>query len=120
MHVDADVPLVGHERLTRVHSHPHANRPRQRGLCIACRCQRLGGAREHDEERVALRVHLHAVVPRESVTQDAAVLGEHLGVLVAQFVQQARRALDVREQEGDGAGGELGHRLMMRRRRRKV
>jgi hypothetical protein len=37
------------------------------------------------------------------------VLGERLGVsLGAQLVQDPCRALDVREEEGDGAGGKLG------------
>jgi len=37
------------------------------------------------------------------------MLGERLGVgLSPQLAQEPRRALDVREEEGDGAGGKLG------------
>ena len=63
--VHADVALVGQERLARVDAHPDSDRP-------GCqRCLRLdrGGdgfarPRERDEEGVALRVHLDAVVAR--------------------------------------------------------
>jgi hypothetical protein len=48
-------------------------------------------------------------VRRERVTQDAAVLGEDIRVAVPELVQQLRRALDVGEEEGDCARGQLGH-----------
>ena len=67
-----------------------------------------GAVRERDEERVALRVDLDAAVPRERVPQHPPVLGQRLRIpLRAELVQQPRRALDVREQEGDRAGGEI-------------
>ena len=45
---------------------------------------------------------------RAGLADDAPVLGERLGVaLGAERVQELRRALDVGEEEGDGAGGEV-------------
>jgi hypothetical protein len=43
------------------------------------------------------------------------MLPERLRVGVAELVQQPCGALDVGEEESDGAGGELGHTEMMRR-----
>jgi len=52
-----------------------------------------------------VRVHLHAPVTCEGFTQEASVLGERVGIgLRAKVMQQARRALNVGEEEGDGAG----------------
>ena len=62
-----------------------------------------------DEEGVALRVDLLAAVLFECGAQDPAVLGQHLAVPVSQLLEQARRALDVREEEGDGPARKLGH-----------
>jgi hypothetical protein len=45
-------------------------------------------------------------VHRKRRAQEGLVLTQHAGVLVAQALQQLGRALDVSEQEGDGAGGE--------------
>jgi hypothetical protein len=46
----------------------------------------------------------------EHLAQDALVLRQHLPVAsAAELVQEPGRALDVREQEGDGAGRELAH-----------
>ena len=98
--VDPDVALVGHDRLARVEPHADADRPvAERRLPVGGGGDRVGGARERDEERVALRVHLDAAVPRESLAQHTAVLAQQLRVALAVLVQQPRRALDVREQE---------------------
>jgi hypothetical protein len=44
----------------------------------------------------------------EGLAQDPPVLGERFGItLRAELVQEPRRALDVREEEGDGSGGEI-------------
>ena len=68
---------------------------------------------ERQEERVALGVDLDAAVAGERVAQHAPMLRQRLGVaLPTQVVEQARRTLDVGEEERDGAGGELTlHRL---------
>ena len=63
--VDADVALVGHERLAGVEPHPHADRPVRRAPpCPRAAAASASAARgEGDEERVALRVDLDAAVP---------------------------------------------------------
>jgi hypothetical protein len=61
---------------------------------------------ERDEERISLRVNLDASVSHERITQSPAVLSERLAVpFGAELLKQARRAFDVREQKGNGAGG---------------
>ena len=109
MDVFAHVPLVGQQRRPRVQPAPHPDLarcelPRQ----LLCRRERPRRGRERDEERITLRVHLDAVVVRASFTDHAPMLGKRLGIgLGPELVQQLRRALDVREEEGDGAGGKV-------------
>ncbi len=75
-------------------------------LCSGERSRRRG---KGEEERVALRVHLDPTFDGARLADHAAVLGQRLGVrLGPELVQQLRRALDVREEEGDGAGGKVG------------
>ena len=57
------------------------------------------------EEGVSLSVDLDAVVGREGVTQELAVIREHGLVAGAEGDEQARGALDVGEHQGDGARG---------------
>jgi hypothetical protein len=106
MHVDADVSLVGHDRLTGVDADPHA---RWSGSeCVLDRARSedsVARAGECDEERVALGVHFDSAVLQERLAHHAAVFGEHLRVALAELVQKARRALDVREQQRDRAAG---------------
>src|SRR4051794_41889964 len=45
----------------------------------------------------------------EGVEQQCAVRGEQLGVRVADALEQARRAFDIAEEQGDRAGRKLGH-----------
>ncbi len=67
---------------------------------------RRGG--EGDEERVALRVHFNTVVAYAGFANEAAVLRECLRVRVGtELVEQLRRALDVGEEERDGARREI-------------
>jgi hypothetical protein len=62
---------------------------------------------ERHEERIALRVDLYTAVTSERVPQQAPVLGEHVGVIIAELLQQARRPFDVAEQKCDSAGREV-------------
>src|SRR6478672_5062139 len=71
-------------------------------------------SRERDEEGVALRVDLVAVVGRHGVADDPVVLREHRGVTVAESLKEAGRALDVGEQQRDGACGQVRHRPWLR------
>ena len=107
MDVDADVALLRHERLAGVDAHAHAHRPvRERALRRLGRRERVRRPREGDEERVALGVDLDARRGAERLAQHAPVLAEHVRVAVAELVQQPRRALDVGEEERDGAARE--------------
>ncbi len=83
----------------------------------------LRGARKGDEEGVALVVDLVACMPLEAGAQELAVLIERISVaLAAEQLQQPGRALDVAEEEGDGARWLVGHlrrRLIRGKRRRR-
>ena len=64
----------------------------------------VGGAAEGDEEGVALCVDLLTPMPGERFAQQPLLVGEQFAVAgAAKLFQQAGGALDVREQEGDGA-----------------
>ena len=104
MDVDADVALLGDERLAGVEAYSDLDRPVQRLLCLRRRRERIGGAGEGDEEGVALRVDLDAAVGGERLAKHPPVFGESVCVGVAELLQELRRALDVGEQEGDRAG----------------
>ena len=81
MDVDADVSLVGYERLTGVEPDPYAHRRCcKRGLPVQGGCRRVAGRTEHEEERVSLGVDLDPAVERERVAKQTPVLGEELGV----------------------------------------
>jgi hypothetical protein len=86
MHIDPDVPLVGDDRLAGMQSNPHSNRCVGKGIaCSGCRCECVGRLRERDEERVSLRLHLDATVACERLAQEAPVLRQQVGVVVAKF-----------------------------------
>ena len=112
VHVEPHVALVVDERLTRVQPHPHADRSgSQRVLSRSGGRERVGRSCERDEEGVALRVDLDAVVRDERSPQCTPVLAERVGVVGAELMQKLRRPLDVGEEKGDGAGGKRAHRL---------
>ena len=123
VHAEPDVALTADRRFAGVHAHAHAQlcvaRPLVRGkrtLGVDGRADRVLRPAERGEEGVALGIDLPAVVRGERVADDALVLGEDRAVVVAQLLEQPRRALDVGEEEGDGAGGPLGrraHRLVV-------
>ncbi len=111
VHVDPDVALLAHEWCPRMDAHAHPNRSRAQTFeCFGGRPQSAGRSREGDEESIPLRIDLDALIGRERHTQDTAMLRQHPRVLLrAQFMQQLRRTLDVGEEEGDGAGGQITH-----------
>ena len=79
--------------------------PRCKRSAKAMRRQRSRRGREREEEGVTLRIDLDATFSGARLPDDAAVLGERLGVaLGAERVQELRRALDVGEKESDSAG----------------
>src|SRR5437870_13344199 len=80
----------------------------QGALALNRRRHRVGSAAESDEEGVALRVDLLATMRGEHLPEQSLLVGQQLAVgLAAQPLEQPRRALDVREQEGDGAAQTL-------------
>jgi hypothetical protein len=72
------------------------------GERVRCLC-------EDDEEGVSLGIHLEAAVRSPGLPAAAMVLTQGLCIgLVSDLPQEFGRALDVAEEEGDGAGRELG------------
>ena len=109
MDVATDIPLVREDRLAGVDPHTNFGRARREAiLSDPRRLYGIEGSSEGEEERVTLRVDLDTPVSRGGLAQDPAVLGEHLDVRVAQFMKQAGRALDVREDKRDRSRWEIG------------
>jgi hypothetical protein len=109
MDVSADVALIGEKRCASVQTHTHLNAAG--GKCFGHlsrrgECARRGG--EGEKEGIALRVHLDTVVAGARLSYQAAMLGQCLRVtLGAELLEQPRRALNVGEEEGDGARREV-------------
>ena len=125
VNVPADVGSVRHERRARVQPDPDPDRPRCQAPGDLGRSRdRARGGREGGEERVALCVDLDAPVRGAGAPDHLPVLGESRRVLLrAELVQQAGRAFDVREEERDGAGGQVAvhrSRIAARRGRRRA
>jgi hypothetical protein len=119
MNVETDVALVGQLWLAGVKAHPQAYRSvGQRTTGFVCGGNRGAGAGESDEEGVPLGVDFDAVVACDRCADEAPVFGESSGILVAELLEQARRALDVGEEEGDRAARQLLHVQMIRQKRR--
>src|SRR5439155_17670794 len=106
---------VADHGLARVQAHSHldleAGIPvlvRQRRLRGCCRGDGSAGAAEDGEERVPLVVDLDSPRGLERLLEQAVVDREELPIAVtAERLQELRRALDVREQEGHGPGRKL-------------
>jgi hypothetical protein len=87
--------------------HRHSARPLTGGeptLRRDGRAHRIARAREHDEERVALRTKLIAAVRGDRTAHDPVVLRKYFGLALAEMLKQPRRALDIAKQRGDSAG----------------
>jgi len=112
VHVHADITVLADKRLAGVDPDSNANRPlSQRRLPRRCRGQCILHTPERDEQRVALRVHLHPGVRGERLPQHPPMLRQHFRVrLGPELVQQSGRTLDIGEEERDGAGRECSHR----------
>jgi hypothetical protein len=74
-------------------------------------------AAKRHEERVTLGIDLLPASFRERRTKNSLVLREDGTVPIPELLQQPRRTLDIREEEGDGAAGKLGHGLSIARSR---
>jgi hypothetical protein len=108
VHVQADVILAVRQRLPCVQAHPHLHRAaRQCALCSSGGRDGRGGARERDEEGVALGVDFDSVMLAPCLAEDAVMLGEHRRVPIAELLQQPRGPLDIGEEERHRAGRKL-------------
>ena len=109
VHIVSDVALVGDERRPGVQADANVDRAgRQRLRERGCSRESAGRRREGEEEGVALGVDLDPALGRARLPDQPTVLRERLGVrLRAERVQEPRRALDVGEEERDGAGREV-------------
>ena len=110
VHVEADVTLVRQPRLARVQPHAHANRPAGKcALAVRSSGDRVRRAGEGDEERITLRVDLDALVLGKRRAESPPMLVQRLPVVVAELMQQPRRALHIREQQRHHTGRETAH-----------
>jgi hypothetical protein len=62
----------------------------RRGDCITC-------AGEREEERVALGVDFYPLVPLERVADELTMIGDQLGIVLAEPLEQTGGPLDVGE-----------------------
>ena len=105
-----DVALIGEQRGARVQPHAHPDRTRRErtreGRAAARAPGAVGKAKKNASPWVSTSTPPSAA---QCLADHAAMLGESLRIgLGSELVQQSRRALDVREEEGDRAGGEVG------------
>jgi hypothetical protein len=106
-----DVAFAADYRLAGVnpHSHLHVRAvgpgvSRKRILCSDGARDGILRARKGNEEGVALGIYLAAVELGERRPEQAMVLLEYVRIAGAESLEQARRPLDVGEEERDGAG----------------
>jgi hypothetical protein len=113
--VEADETLVRDSRLTGVNTNanPDGGR-RERALNLERSVEGGSSPRERNEERVPLRINLDPAIASKSRPQKTAVLTHNRGVVLAELVKELRRALNVREKEGDRPTWEAGHRSTLR------
>jgi hypothetical protein len=78
-------------------------------LCRDGRVDGLPRPVEGDEERVAVGVELASPAGGPGVAQQPLVVSHDCRVAVAQRAQERRRALDVREEEGESRGPGFVH-----------
>ena len=110
VHVDARVPLGRAQGRPGVQPHAHAHRAvGQPPLRLHGRRHRVAGPWEDDEEGIALGVHLDAAVARERLSEDTAVLGQHVRIAITVLLHQPGRAVDVGKQQGQLTVGQSPH-----------
>ena len=108
MNVDADIPLLGEQRLACVQTHTHTEPAGAESLLRVPRSRkRVVRPPERDEKRITLCVHLSPTVPLERVSQHAPMVPERIRMRIVQLVQQLCRPLLVVEEEGDSPRGKI-------------
>lgn len=118
MQIRSHIPLVRHKRRPRMQPHPHTDRPLVQPLRDhRGRLKRIRRARERKEERVSLRIHLHADERHTRLTHNPPVIGKHPGICVrTKLLEQPGRALHIREQKRHRARRQIrAHQRIMRR-----
>jgi hypothetical protein len=124
VHREARIAAVARDGLARVK--PHANLDLDSGgplmrakgeLALHRGEERISRARERNEERVALGIDLVAVVSGERRTQQIPMVGEHGRIPAPKLLDEARGALDVREEERHCSARLIGHRRSLNRSR---
>ena len=122
-HVEARVPLVTEMRDTRMEPHPHLHDDPVGPPMVAD--PRLPGERraqsrlnlvEDGRDLVACCVDLGAAVRCDLLAQQAADVGDEARVAAPGAPDELGRALDVREEEGDGSGWQRVHHEQSRER----
>ena len=119
MNAESDVALAGSGRFSCVNPHPHAQHGVVRPVVLGQPALTFDGsgdgilrAPERYKEGIPLSVDLVSAVFGEGLPQDPLMIGERDAVeLPAELLQQLGRSLDVREEEGDGADGQLVNRI---------
>jgi hypothetical protein len=114
VHVEPGVVAVGDHGFSGMKAHADldrgAVRPRKRRQRALPGYRGGSGslrAREHDEEGVALGVDLDTALGRECGTKKAPVLVPQQRLTIADLLRQPCRSLDLGEQEGERAAGEI-------------
>ena len=116
MDIQADQAGLRASRLTGVDAHAHADpgfigpgMSGQPALGLDRRQQGSARRRERVVEAVPCRALLGAILGTEGVAEQPMVVCEDRCIALAKRLQQLGRALDVREDERDCAGGDAGH-----------
>jgi hypothetical protein len=74
-----------------------------------CSRNRALSSWEDSEERIALGTDLHAVLRGERVTDDLSMALQDIGIGISKGLEQARRPLDVAEEEGHRPRRSVNH-----------
>jgi len=114
MDVQADVVVSAERAFARVKSHPNVDgrpvRPlvsRDPTLSGGRRGDGVGRVREDGEEAVAFGAELDPVCVANRRPKDPAVVVQQVAIAITQLLNEARRSLDVREQERQDPCGQI-------------
>src|SRR5579859_1500309 len=105
VHVETHIATIDHKRLACVDAHADTNRSLSSSrLSPLCGCQRIGSTGKGIEEPVTRHVDLDPATFAQSLANMTSVFSQdHPIALATDLCEQLGRALDVHEEEGDGA-----------------
>jgi hypothetical protein len=116
VHRQAGVSSPGPDRVTGMNADPDPDRRtiwplmgRQRPLDLQRAQHGLLRTGEHREEPISLGIHLTASLAGDGRPDQPPVLGQDLRIPPPQYLDQARRPLDVGEQESDRPARKPAH-----------